>query len=50
LFDRPDVAYRRRFEKERKMKEENVFPPGWDEERVRRVLNHYETLSEGERS
>ena len=30
------------------MKEENVFPPEWDEERVRRVLDHYETLSEDE--
>lgn len=30
------------------MKEENVFPPGWDEERVRRVLGHYETVSEDE--
>jgi len=24
------------------------FPPGWDEERVRRVLEHYETQSEDE--
>ena len=24
------------------------FPPGWDEERVERVLAHYETQSEGE--
>jgi len=24
------------------------FPPGWDEERVRRVLHHYETQSEEE--
>jgi hypothetical protein len=22
------------------------FPPGWDEERVQRVLDHYATLSE----
>jgi hypothetical protein len=22
------------------------FPPGWDEERVRRVLEHYETQSD----
>lgn len=22
------------------------FPPGWDEERVRRVLTHYETQTE----
>jgi len=25
---------------------ENKFPPGWDEERVRRVLNHYEHQTE----
>ena len=24
------------------------FPPGWDEERVRRVLEHYETQTEAE--
>jgi hypothetical protein len=24
------------------------FPPGWDEERVRRVLSHYEAQSEEE--
>ena len=24
------------------------FPPGWDEERVRRVLEHYETQSDDE--
>ena len=30
------------------MKEESVFPSGWDKERVRRVLDHYETLSEDE--
>ncbi len=27
---------------------ENRFPPGWDEERVRRVLAHYETQTEEE--
>jgi hypothetical protein len=26
----------------------NRFPPGWDEERVRRVLEHYENESEEE--
>lgn len=25
---------------------ENRFPPGWDEERVRRVLEHYESRYE----
>ena len=27
---------------------ENQFPPGWDAERVRRVLDHYEGQSEEE--
>ncbi len=26
----------------------NKFPPGWDEERVRRVLQHYEEQTEEE--
>jgi hypothetical protein len=26
----------------------NKFPPGWDEERVRRVLEHYEKQTEDE--
>lgn len=30
------------------MKRENRFPPGWDEQRVRAVLEHYETQSEEE--
>ena len=30
------------------MKQRTKFPPGWDEERVRRVLHHYESLSEDE--
>ncbi len=25
---------------------QNKFPPGWDEERVRRVLDHYEQQTE----
>jgi hypothetical protein len=29
------------------MKQSN-FPPGWDEERVRRVLSHYEQQTEDE--
>ena len=24
------------------------FPPGWDEERVRRILQHYDSLTEDE--
>lgn len=27
---------------------QNKFPPGWDEERVRRVIAHYEEQSEEE--
>jgi hypothetical protein len=27
---------------------QNQFPPGWDEERVRRVLAHYEEQTEEE--
>jgi hypothetical protein len=30
------------------MSEDNRFPPGWDEERVRRLLEHYEEQSEDE--
>ena len=30
------------------MKQTTNFPPGWDEERVRRVLYHYESLTEDE--
>jgi hypothetical protein len=27
---------------------QNSFPPGWDEERVKRVLQHYEEQTEDE--
>jgi hypothetical protein len=27
---------------------QNVFPPGWDEERVRRVIDYYEQQTEEE--
>ena len=30
------------------MTTENRFPPGWDEERVKRLLEYYETQSEDE--
>jgi hypothetical protein len=30
------------------MMQQNKFPPGWDAERVRRVLEHYEAQSEDE--
>jgi hypothetical protein len=29
-------------------KKQTQFPPGWDEQRVRRVLEHYESQSESE--
>ena len=30
------------------MTKQSKFPPGWDEERVKRVLKHYESQSEEE--
>ncbi|MBK5939404.1 hypothetical protein [Halochromatium roseum] len=30
------------------MMNKNVFPPGWDEGRVAKVLEHYETQTEDE--
>ena len=30
------------------MKQRTKFPPGWDEERVRRLLQHYDSLNEDE--
>jgi hypothetical protein len=30
------------------MMKENRFPPGWDEERVKKVLMHYEDQTEDE--
>jgi hypothetical protein len=30
------------------MRKSGKFPSGWDEERVRRVLDHYESQSEAE--
>jgi len=27
---------------------QNRFPPGWDEERVRRLIERYESQTEGE--
>jgi hypothetical protein len=32
----------------KKPKTESRFPPGWDEARVRRVIDYYETQSEEE--
>jgi hypothetical protein len=33
---------------EKKTMQQNSFPPGWSEERVRRVLAHYEGQTEAE--
>ena len=30
------------------MKKKNRFPPGWNEDRVRRVLGHYESQTDEE--
>jgi len=30
------------------MKKQSSFPPGWDEDRVRRVVEHYEEQTEEE--
>lgn len=30
------------------MKKQGKFPPGWDEARVRRVLDHYDTQTDEE--
>jgi hypothetical protein len=30
------------------MRKQSQFPPGWDEARVRRVLEHYDTQSDEE--
>ena len=34
--------------RERQMKRESHFPPGWDAERVRSVLEYYESQTEDE--
>src|SRR5581483_2225668 len=33
---------------EKVMRKQNQFPPGWDEARVKRVLEHYEAQSDEE--
>ena len=33
---------------EETMKKQNKFPPGWDEARVQRVLEHYEAQTDAE--
>jgi hypothetical protein len=35
-------------EAEEAMKKQNRFPPGWNEARVQRVLDHYDTQSDVE--
>ncbi len=44
---KPLAAYRKRRRRKAKVRKNN-FPPGWDEERVRRLLAHYEQQSESE--
>lgn len=46
LRGKPLLAYRRRRSPETDMSKPSRFPPGWDEDRVRRVLEHYESQSE----
>jgi hypothetical protein len=35
-------------EREKEAMKQSQFPPGWDEQRVRRVLEHYQAQSEDE--
>ena len=35
-------------QRERKMKDTSSIPPGWNEERVQRILQHHDSLSEDE--
>ena len=35
-------------QRERKMKDTSSIPPGWNEERVQRILQHYDSLTEDE--
>ncbi len=48
LSGKPLAALPAAHEKEEPMKNPTRFPAGWDEERVQRVLGHYEPLSEDE--
>ena len=43
-----DATSRRAVDRKRAVRKRNEFPPGWDEERVRRVLAHYEQQTEEE--
>lgn len=47
LRGKPLAAYRRRRRRKTKMKQ-GKFPAGWNEERVRQVLAHYEEQTEEE--
>lgn len=47
LRGKPLVAYRRRRRRKAKC-EKGMYPQGWDEARVKRVLAHYESQSEEE--
>jgi hypothetical protein len=47
IKEKDSLAYRHQV-KEKKMMKQSRFPKGWDEERVKRVLDHYENQTEDE--
>lgn len=47
-FERPETSGRVQVPKTTEMSKESRFPPGWDEERVRRLFSHYEDQTEDE--
>ena len=47
LTGKPLLAYRKKETKETKMSKNN-FPLGWDEDRVKRLIAHYERQTEDE--
>lgn len=48
LSGKPLAAYRSRRKKKRQMMRQTRYPQGWNEERVKQVLHHYEQQSEEE--
>ncbi|MCP4395769.1 MAG: hypothetical protein GY801_00455 [bacterium] len=48
LTGKPLLAYRRRSRKKERIMKQATFPPGWNEEKVRRVLAHYDAQTEEE--
>ena len=47
-MERDPDAKDRVLQSERKMKNETRFPAGWNEDRVQRILQHYELQTEEE--